>query len=316
MISEHFESAIYNYFDKAQIRYDEAHYSSIEMLKNRVKILEATLDNIGAYIHTKDCNGRYRYVNEKMLKLLGRSIDEVIGKSDKEIIDNELLIDSTLSGKLNQLVNISKGNETRKMEYFQKPMLNEKGDHIGTCNTILDVTKWYLENRELKKLAYTDYLTGLFNRRYFFKQAHELFHQASNLNKPLSVISIDIDHFKDINDQYGHSVGDNVLIAVTKMMRPNIRTEDIIARLGGEEFSIILPDTSKQKAKYIADRIRLEQDLSTITVNNLNSLKVKISIGVASLNSNDTTFDDILIRSDQALYLSKSKGRNKVHILD
>ena len=171
--------------------------------------------------------------------------------------------------------------------------------------------KLQLINDELYALAATDGLTGTWNRRQFEKTAFLEIEKAKRYNTPISLIIFDIDHFKEINDHHGHNVGDRVLIELSRLVQNNIRATDILARWGGEEFIVLVPNTSANLAMNLAEKLRacIEahdfQDIDTVT----------ISFGVSEFSYGDI-LDDWINRADKALYLAKSSGRNTVCLVE
>ncbi len=166
-------------------------------------------------------------------------------------------------------------------------------------------------NESLARLASTDSLTEVYNRRYFFEQAHSEFSRAERHHRALSVIMIDADHFKEVNDQYGHSMGDQVLVQLAKICSAHIRTTDFLGRLGGEEFAICCPETGLDGALVMAERIRQSVAQHPIHYDN-HWCSITISVGVAVLNEGDKAFSDVQDRSDRLLYMAKKQGRNCV----
>ena len=165
-------------------------------------------------------------------------------------------------------------------------------------------------NQELQHLASVDVLTDSFNRRHFFNLSNSEYLRAKRHNRNLSAIMIDIDHFKKINDRYGHAIGDEVLKILTHHCKQMIRDSDIFGRLGGEEFGICCPETNIDGALIIAEKIRTSFFEKELKIDG-ESLKVSLSIGVAQLGKNDHAFDQLLRRADLALYNAKNNGRNK-----
>lgn len=164
-----------------------------------------------------------------------------------------------------------------------------------------------LRTQQLEKLASIDDLTQIYNRRKFFELANYELERTTRYPRPLSVMMIDVDHFKKINDQFGHQVGDSTLQLLSKTIFDAIRTTDIFGRIGGEEFALVLPETPKQAANDFAERIRLKiADTSFPGVE-----KITISLGVTEYYSDDTE-DSVFNRADVALYAAKESGRNKV----
>jgi two-component system, cell cycle response regulator len=163
------------------------------------------------------------------------------------------------------------------------------------------------------ELSVIDQLTGLYNRRYMNNQLQQFMHRAVIGNKPLSVMMLDIDHFKHINDTYGHQAGDEVLQEIADRLRQNVRPMDVVCRPGGEEFLVILPDTPGDLAYAAAERVRRAVAAGTFSVlGDSRQVSVTISAGVSSLTGVDDTMADLTGRADTALYQAKSAGRNRV----
>jgi diguanylate cyclase (GGDEF)-like protein/PAS domain S-box-containing protein len=166
-----------------------------------------------------------------------------------------------------------------------------------------------LANQHLEQLASIDPLTGASNRRHFLAQARVEISRAKRLGLPLSVIMLDIDFFKTINDRFGHAAGDKVLAALAATIHAALRDGDIFARLGGEEFIVMLPGQDMSDALQMAERLRL-----LIAQNEVPGCPVRITVsaGVAALENESQQIDDLLRRADQGLYLAKNQGRNQV----
>ncbi|ODT85363.1 PleD family two-component system response regulator [Phenylobacterium sp. SCN 70-31] len=163
------------------------------------------------------------------------------------------------------------------------------------------------------ELAVTDQLTGLHNRRYMAGQLEALMRRAGQGGEPVSVLVIDIDHFKRVNDSFGHDVGDEVLAEFAVRLASNVRAIDLPVRHGGEEFVVVMPDTDLENARRIAERIRLHVAGAPFRVmGGQELLSVTISIGVATSAGTDDTSNALLKRADEAVYEAKSAGRNRV----
>ena len=165
-------------------------------------------------------------------------------------------------------------------------------------------------NKKLIEISIKDYLTNIPNRRHFFEIGTKSLHIAKRENSDLSVICIDIDLFKNINDTYGHNIGDEILKLVSSNMNKYIRKSDVIARIGGEEFSILLNNTNEENAYLLAEKIRTQIE-SSIYKNDKIEIKTTISLGISQLRAEDDDLDSIIIRADKALYEAKNTGRNK-----
>lgn len=170
------------------------------------------------------------------------------------------------------------------------------------------------ENARLYSLAITDSITKLYVHRYFQLRLEEEVARSRRYNSTISLLMCDIDHFKDINDTYGHQQGDMMLREISKILRQNVRTTDIAARYGGEEFAIILPETTQADAKIVAERIR--RDVSNYEFPSIISgqppIKCSMSIGVAGFPLNADDKDQLIQKADSSLYRAKDMGRNKV----
>lgn len=169
---------------------------------------------------------------------------------------------------------------------------------------------------KLRITVVTDGLTGLFNRRYFDMQYNNFFHNAIEHGKPLTVIMTDVDHFKMVNDTYGHVPGDEVLQQVARRLMHSVRLSDMVARYGGEEFVVLLPDTDMDTALNVAERIRAVIEEKPFKISAAEGILAKTtSLGIATLRAGDT-MNSLLKRADAGLYVAKEGGRNQVGIAD
>ena len=181
--------------------------------------------------------------------------------------------------------------------------VNAKQMHFGQKTRVVVV---FTDITVLEKLAQTDQLTGVANRRSFELTLEREMAQARRHNYPLALLYLDIDHFKSINDAYGHHAGDEVLVRFVGIMKQRLRASDLLARWGGEEFIVMLSYTDRENAVKIAEELRIAVEQEPFTVGTLTC-----SFGVASLKSGDT-LDTLVNRADKALYAAKEKGRNRV----
>lgn len=171
------------------------------------------------------------------------------------------------------------------------------------------------QNEELTRLATRDPMTGCLNRRAFFEAATPIFEEARLQEGRLCCIMCDIDHFKRFNDQYGHTVGDQVIVATSKALAAGLRSFDLFCRYGGEEFCILLPNTEILQAMEIAERLRhmIEQSAG-LSVRTMEGLKVTSSFGVSTMRANTAGLGGLIDQADEALYASKQNGRNRVSL--
>jgi two-component system C4-dicarboxylate transport sensor histidine kinase DctB len=166
-------------------------------------------------------------------------------------------------------------------------------------------------SEELRVISITDPLTGAYNRRFFMDSAAKIVSAANRHQLPLSVVMIDVDHFKRINDKYGHPAGDKVLQMLVAASKETLREEDVFARFGGEEFIVILPNTDAQVGQAVAERLRAKVMDQPIIVND-ELLYVTVSCGVSEHRQNEPTIEDAIKRADEALYAAKGGGRNQL----
>jgi two-component system, cell cycle response regulator len=162
------------------------------------------------------------------------------------------------------------------------------------------------------EMSITDALTGLYNRRYLETHLNHLIEHYINRGKALSVVSVDVDFFKSINDTHGHDIGDKVLQELSARLKANTRSVDLCCRVGGEEFIMVLPNTATDLSSRIAERLRRAMASKSFDCGNGLMVPVTVSVGVASLSGADDTLERLLKRADQALYSAKREGRNRV----
>jgi len=170
--------------------------------------------------------------------------------------------------------------------------------------------------RELFRLATGDGLTGAFNRRYFLECGEIERRRTLRHGYPSSVLMLDIDHFKSVNDLYGHALGDRVLQVLAQTLKAGLRDSDILGRLGGEEFAILLPHSDQAGVLLLAERLRVAVEQSVLPLDDGGELRVKVSIGVTQIELQDHGLEAALRRADAALYAAKTAGRNRVCVAE
>lgn len=265
--------------------------------------------------------GRFVKPNKALCRILGYSEEELSQKKFQDITHpDDLKLDLDLVQEL-----LSRKRLTYQIEkrYFHKNgqiiwiLLSAAVVHDAEKNIkyfiaqIIDITERMELLSQLEQQAHQDYLTGLYNRRFFISQGEREVSLAQRFKQPLTLLMLDIDHFKLVNDTYGHKIGDIVLKNLSILLKNKLRAIDIIGRLGGEEFAIILPKTSLIEARYTAERLREYIIETPVKIDN-KAISYTISIGIAVLNDQDSTIDQLLSKADSALYQAKREGRNKV----
>ena len=181
-------------------------------------------------------------------------------------------------------------------------------EDVEMLRAVADQAAISISKAQLWEMAVNDSLTGLHVRRYFMAKLQDEIHRTERYNKKLSIIMADLDHFKTINDTYGHTAGDRVLKAVGDYLKNSIRDVDSIGRFGGEEFIMFLPETTKKAAHILADRLRI--GVSKIQVNK-KIPRITISLGISTFPEDGTTLNELLEHADAALYYAKENGRNQ-----
>jgi diguanylate cyclase (GGDEF)-like protein len=224
----------------------------------------------------------------------------IIARDDKPFTD----IERQLIGEVFDVVRMAEESEARYDELEQR-MLSIQRENLDLV----------VRNRVLSEVSSRDSLTGLYNRWYVLEKLESEINRSLRHGSPMSVLMLDIDHFKRINDTYGHAAGDQVLQAVGKLLRDSCRVYDVPGRYGGEEFCILLPETRPGNTSTVAERIRGRLEATTLQCGDGNAI-VTASIGVAGLESPDSvvTPSALIERADRALYSAKNLGRNRVEL--
>lgn len=212
---------------------------------------------------------------------------------------------------------VKRGEQTYLYEFRKSPIFF-RNKTIAYMYIFRDITSTKLLISDLTFLANNDYLTGISNKMYFMKSVEIEFLRAKRYKKNLSVIMLDIDFFKKINDTYGHSTGDEILSGLSTTIKEKIRATDIFGRVGGEEFSILLAETDNQNAILFCEKIRklIEEKIFVI---NYTPIKITISLGVTSYiyqSNTNYSLNELMEAADKALYLSKNAGRNMTSYLE
>ena len=263
-----------------------------------------------------DIEGRIVDINPSAQRIFNLRLNKIFGKQFSQEIPMLATIVPELKSSPNgtQELTVLIGEEERSFEARLSRIYDNRHQDNGSLILLQDITERKRTEEKLHQLAVTDPLTGLFNRRYFFDVAEREFERSTRITHALAVIIFDVDHFKDVNDTYGHIVGDQVLQSLTQRCLQSLRTYDVMARYGGEEFIIMLPETDAAHAYRVAERLRTIVAETPIATK-AGPAEVTISLGVASVeNASDLTFDKLIDRADQALLMVKQRGRNQVRV--
>lgn len=192
-------------------------------------------------------------------------------------------------------------------DYIKKPI-----DELEVISRLNSAISFREQQRKLEKMAMKDGLTGLYNHRLILELFEKEYNKAKRNDKNIAFIMLDIDYFKNVNDSYGHRVGDEVLKGIANTIQKNSRKSDIVGRYGGEEFCAILPDISIDQANSVCERIRKVVERNTFKIGS-NNINVTISIGICfKYSANNTNCEEMIIHADNALYRAKNTGRNRI----
>lgn len=283
---------------------------------------DTLLDALGACLFSKDRRGRYTFVNAPFCQRLGRAREAIIGHDDHQLLDpkeaeriqdqERRVLDLGETLEQEETRTLASSGETRVYWTVRKPMWDARGRIIGLCGVSTDITELQRLREELERRACTDPLTSLANRGHFEQIANHHLARARRSGESLTLLVMDLDHFKRINDTHGHPAGDLVLRGVAAQLQQLVRRCDLVGRIGGEEFAILLPNTAAHAAVVLAERLRQCLSEQRFTLTGGTQLGVTVSIGVAALIPDDTEFEPLFERADQALYRAKAAGRNQV----
>lgn len=189
------------------------------------------------------------------------------------------------------------------------PLYDRRHQFLGRLIVWRDITELKRVQHELQQLATTDELTQVYNRRFFLETTRDELKRATRFRHSFALALLDIDHFKRINDQYGHAVGDEVLVAIARLCQAQLREVDVFARFGGEEWALLLPETDVDQAFEVVERLRRGVARTPIAVAGL-TLPITVSAGLTTWQGHQDTIELMLSRADQALYAAKAAGRN------
>jgi len=259
---------------------------------------------------------------------------ELLRKHNFHVVITDIILPAMGGLELTKLVKKDNASDVIVMTGYSDDYSYEEAINIGASDFVIKPVrleelllrlKRVLKERELtnerirmmeklQKLAITDGLTRLYNSRSFYSQLEQEIDRIKRYRHPLTLLLLDIDHFKDYNDRYGHLEGDKVLVRFSQIIRSCLRTNDSAYRYGGEEFTVILPETAGEEARTVAQRIRAALEAEPFTPKDGEVVTVTISIGVTEYHPEEELVTFIQ-RADEAMYRSKRSGRNKVSML-
>lgn len=281
---------------------DELHRAFFEENK-AVMLLHDPYDSTIQFVNSAACHF-YGYTEDELLSMTVRDLDSM---TDEEVFEELKSAANEKRGYFKQLHTLKNGTK-RDVEVFTGPI--SIGSRQLHYSIVHDVTEKRRLEARLERMATRDQLTGTYNRHAFFEKGMKEIVRARRFEHSLAVLMFDLDHFKDVNDAHGHSVGDEVLRVFALRCRADLRETDVFARLGGEEFAALLVETDIDRAMEVAERIRATAATKPIATQ-AGDLTVTTSVGVAALEGEEAVAG-LLQRADKALYEAKTEGRNQV----
>ena len=262
-------------------------------------------------IHGEELGRRHSL--ERPITAIGRARGSDVVVDQESVSRNHACIER--SGDALLLRDLGSTNGTYVNDQPMREGALHHGDLVQVGRTIFKVLHGDSVERayheEVFRLSTTDGLTQVWNRRYFMEQLGRELGRARRYKRPLSLILLDLDHFKKINDRYGHLAGDLVLKQLATVLRTNLRQEDVIGRFGGEEFTVLLPELDREGALQLAEKLRRLIEGSRFPFEQ-DAIEVTVSLGVSSVTAEGGEVDDLLRAADARLYEAKRGGRNRV----
>lgn len=281
-------------------------------LATKVVYLSGLIANVLSAFQPQENHDKFIEKSKTMLGFNDKIIDGILEKVHSEIIEIATFFDLHIENPkpielILQEANIALSLINLSYEQINKELISAK---IELQKLTKDLEQ---KNKQLEKLVHTDGLTEIYNHRYFQNFLETEIRRSLRKQTPVSLILIDIDHFKSFNDKYGHQTGDSILKETCKLIKNNIRDYDIVARYGGEEFAIVLVETTQEETLKIAEKLR-QRIASNIFNDGIKEYRVTASFGVATVQPSNKEFknSDLIAFADKALYESKKKGRNRV----
>ena len=271
--------------------------------------------------HSLDKEGRIVRMNQTELGWLGRSLEEVLGRPYTDFLSEqsqqvfrERFPEFARDGYIRDLeMELIKGTGSPMPILISATAIRDaQGNFLASRTTVFDNTEQKMNEAQLERLARTDVLTSLSNRRDFYERAQQEVARAKRSGKAFSLMLLDVDFFKKINDQYGHAGGDEVLRRLSRVLSDLLREVDTPARLGGEEFVVLMPETPLEGARLVAERVRAGMEATVVELGDGRLIRFTVSIGLAQWADGEDDIDVPLHRADEALYRAKAGGRNQV----
>jgi diguanylate cyclase (GGDEF)-like protein/PAS domain S-box-containing protein len=274
------------------------------------------VENMSDGVVVLDTQNRIVDANPAARRVLHRPGHPLLGEPVDLVFDRwgDLIQEVQAAQEVHMEITTTTPDAQARLTYLdlQVSMLqDENGWWAGKLIVWRDITALKQAQADLRRMANTDGLTEIYNRRYFLELARLELERSIRYHHDLSILLMDLDHFKTFNDRYGHLTGDQVLLFFARVCQEQLRLNDIFARFGGEEFILLLPETGLQAACQVAERLRLAVQNTPFQAPG-RCETVHVSLGVAVLQDGSDTLEKMIQRADQALYRAKEAGRNRV----
>ncbi|MCO5355936.1 sensor domain-containing diguanylate cyclase [Acidovorax kalamii] len=303
---------------------DMTHQSEIEaQLRESEQNFRRLFDSLQDVYYRTNAQGVVQHVGPGVRRVLGYEPHEIEGRtaesyyphsSDRDAFKAAILADGEVSDFPGQMVR--RDGQVIDISISSHALYDHAGNFAGVEGIYRDVTQRKNLERELQRLATTDMLTGIANRRAFLETAESAYAHSCHSGEPLTLLMLDLDHFKAINDRYGHLEGDRALVAFAQAVKSQLRASDAVGRLGGEEFGVLLPLTTLAEGLEAAHRILQSVRALQLNDDTGQAYRITTSLGVGAFRQSDRSLRDMLDRADQALYLAKHRGRDQIASLE
>ena len=305
-------------------------------LKESEQKLNTILENIGASVYIKDLDFKYLYVNRKVCEMFGKPEEEIINKDDSSFFDEEAyhiirsndekVINKGIEIREEEIIKTKDGDITMAFSVIKVPLKRDDGTIYAICGISTDITDKKIADEKIRKLAFYDSLTGLANRRLLDERLIQTMKESKRSGEYCALLFMNLDHFKPLNDQFGHHAGDKLLIEASERILSTVREVDTVARFGGDEFIVLLSglgnreDMARNHANLIGEKIRFNLEKKYIIKLVVDSLtqtiehNCTVSVGISLFLGTQYSPEIIMKWADLAMYASKEKGRNRITI--
>lgn len=296
-----------------------------QALRERERQLQILMDNLPgmAYRCLYDPDWTMKFVSQGCTKLTGYEPDELVNNrvtsyaalvsdaSNQQLFE-QVRVDLEKEESFSLEYEVTRKDGSRIWVWERGRGVQEDDGSLHLEGIILDISDRKVLETELEQMATRDPLTGLLNRREMSRVLDEELQRARRYQRPMAVLWVDFDHFKDVNDTYGHAAGDSVLRSISRLLLGSVRSVDSIGRFGGEEFVIVLPEMDLEEAQETAERLRRKVAEEPQPLGNGEAVPLTISVGVAVYPDHGQTASTLCAAADKAMYLAKDRGRNCV----